>query len=362
MLTSACWPTEARVIDFTDSLLARIRDQILEQGPLRFDEYVDICLYDPTGGFYSRKGAVGRRGDFLTSPEIGPLFGTVLARWIDKTWQRLGCPVDFLAVEVGAGRGTLARSILAAEPEFLISGRYLAVERSEALREDHPKGVESMHDLPSRSFKGVVFANELLDNLAFRLLEASGLSWRELLVGVEGESLVEIMGDVVHVPDLSTAVDGVRIPLQEQAADWVERVLGLIEEGELLLFDYVSTMEELTERPWGDWLRTYQNHNRAGHPFHAPGTQDITVEVAVDRLPGQPEIVRQADFLRLHGIENLVDEGRWFSVEGAFRGDLSALRARSRIAESEALLDETGLGAFAALSWKVDVSAFNETR
>ena len=50
------------------------------------------------------------------------------------------------------------------------------------------------------------------------------------------------------------------------------------------------------------------------------------------------------------------------SVEGAFRGDLSALRARSRIAESEALLDETGLGAFAALSWKVDVSAFNETR
>ncbi|MCS5679933.1 MAG: SAM-dependent methyltransferase, partial [Acidimicrobiales bacterium] len=159
-------------------------------GPLRFDEYVEACLYDPAGGFYASGGAAGRRGDFITSPEVGPLFGAVLARWMDGVWERLGRPDGFTVVEVGAGHGTLARSVLAAAPACLAGGRYVAVERSDVLRSDHPAGVESAADLPDGPLTGVVMANELLDNLAFRLLEAGDGAWHEVRVGVGGDDLV----------------------------------------------------------------------------------------------------------------------------------------------------------------------------
>ena len=323
-------------------------------GPLRFDEYVEACLYDPAGGFYASGGAAGRRGDFITSPEVGPLFGAVLARWMDEVWERLDRPDGFSVVEAGAGRGTLARSVLAAAPGCLADGRYVAVERSDALRSDHPAGVESAADLPDGPLTGVVVANELLDNLAFRLLEAGDGAWHEVRVGVGGDDLVEVMGEAVDLRGLPEPVEGARIPLQDEAAAWVDRALGLLDRGAVLAFDYASTTADLASRPWDEWLRTYRGHQRGGHPLDAPGSQDVTVEVAVDQLPGRPTATTQAAFLRVHGIDDLVDEGRRRWEEGAATGDLAALRARSRITESEALLDESGLGAFTSLEWTVD--------
>ena len=74
---------------------------------------MDLALYGEHG-FYASGGRAGRRGDFITSPEVGPLFGAVLARAIDAWWNELGRPSDFAVVEAGAGPGTLARAILAA--------------------------------------------------------------------------------------------------------------------------------------------------------------------------------------------------------------------------------------------------------
>ena len=285
---------------------------------------------------------------------MGPLFGAVLARWMDEVWERLDRPDGFSVVEAGAGRGTLARSVLAAAPGCLAAGRYVAVERSDALRSDHPAGVESAADLPDGPLIGVVVANELLDNLAFRLLEAGDGAWHEVRVGVGGDDLVEVMGEAVDLRGLPEPVEGARIPLQDEAAAWVNRALGLLDRGAVLAFDYASTTADMASRPWDEWLRTYRGHQRGGHPLDAPGSQDVTVEVAVDQLPGRPTATTQAAFLRVHGIDDLVDEGRRRWEEGAATGDLAALRARSRITESEALLDESGLGAFTSLEWTVD--------
>ena len=84
--------------------------------PVRFDEWMDRALYGPEG-FYNAGGKAGRRGDFITSPEVGPLFGAVLARMIDAEWRRLGEPSSFTVVDAGAGPGTLSRGILSAEPD-----------------------------------------------------------------------------------------------------------------------------------------------------------------------------------------------------------------------------------------------------
>ena len=81
-----------------------------------FSEFMAEALYGPDG-FYTTGGRAGRRGDFITSPEVGPLFGAVVARYLDAEWQRIGRPGEFTVVDAGAGPGTLARSVLAAGPE-----------------------------------------------------------------------------------------------------------------------------------------------------------------------------------------------------------------------------------------------------
>ena len=106
----------------------------------------------------------------------------------------------------------------------------------------------------------------------------------------------------------------------------------------------------------GGWLRTHRGHSGgdSNRWLKGPGTCDITVDVATDQL----DLVRKADsnrtqaeFLRVHGIDQLVAEGKQQWQEAVHIGDLAALRARSRIREAEALCDPSGMGAFRVLEW-----------
>ena len=184
-----------------------------------YPEFVEACLYDETHGFYASGGAAGRRGDFLTSPEVGPLFGAVQARWMDDVWEALGRPGGFTVVEAGAGRGTLARAVAAAGPRCLEAGTYIMVERSAVLRADQPSGIgfASSAHLPDGGITGVVVANELLDNLPFGLLAADGDQWRSVRVGLEADQLVEVLAEGCLPPVDVTPVPGARIPDQGSA-------------------------------------------------------------------------------------------------------------------------------------------------
>ena len=299
---------------------------------------VEAALYDPDFGFYETGGAAGRRGDFLTSPEVGPLFGTVLARAIETWWAELGSPDSFTVVDAGAGRGALRAAITKA---CRAPVRYVAVERSSALRAE-----DSVAELPGAPFTGVVVANELLDNLPFGLLERTADGWAEVRVDeARREVLVPVEG-----PSLEARV-GARIPVQVAARAWVEAALGLVQAGRVVVFDYADTTASMAQRPWTDWVRTYRRHGRGGHPLTDLGDQDVTCEVAVDQLPPPTSNRSQADFLRAHGLDELVDEARRAWEERAHIGDLSALIARSRVTEAAALTDPAGLGAFRVLEW-----------
>jgi SAM-dependent MidA family methyltransferase len=319
--------------------------------PLQFDEYLQVALYG-AHGFYTSGGQAGRRGDFITSPEVGPLFGAVLARWIEAEFQRLGRPEDFQVVEVGAGPGTLARSILTAAPEW--SGRYVAVEVSEPQRALHPEGVRSQAVLPTSSFVGVVIANELLDNVPFRLAVFDG-GWREAFVevaadGAASEILAPAPPEWAWLPE--QAVHGARVPLQIAAAEWVAGARSLLTAGTVLAFDYCTPRTALlAAAPWREWLRTYRGHERGVHYLRNVGEQDITAQVCVDQLPDVTVARTQSQFLQRWGIEGLVQEGREAWAAAAARPDLHALRMRSRIREAESLTDPDALGGFLALEW-----------
>ena len=135
----------------------------------------------------------------------------------------------------------------------------------------------------------------------------------------------------------------------------MRRATGVIEAGRVVAIDYaVARTAELAQRPWREWLRTFAGHERGGHYLADPGLQDITDEVCVDQLPTPDAVRTQAQFLALHGIDELVEEGR-AAVARPRRSapTIRTLMMRSRVRESEALVDPAGLGGFLALEWEV---------
>lgn len=307
------------------------------------------------GGFYSGSGRAGRRGDFLTSPEVGPLFGQVLANAIDAVWTTLGSPDDFCIVEVGAGPGTLARSILAAKPRCLERGEYIAVEVSASQRASHPDGITSTEVMPSVIDNGVIIANELFDNLPFELWVFDD-GWRQSHIIEQGDGFAEILQSAA-VPSClpSRTSHGSRAPVHTSAVEWLENALARLQHGSLIAFDYCTPLTaEVASMPWREWLRTYAGHERGVHYLRNAGEQDITTQVCIDQLAAvrEPDGVRsQSQFLQLWGIDDLVAEGRRAWEESAAAPTLAAMKMRSRVSESEALLDPTGLGNFTVLQW-----------
>ncbi|MCY4516136.1 MAG: class I SAM-dependent methyltransferase [Acidimicrobiaceae bacterium] len=338
--------------------------------PVRFDAYMDEALYGASG-FYVRGGQPGSRaGDFATSVELGSLFAQCVAAYLDRTWHELGQPDPFVVIEGGAGRGTLCLDVLAHVETCSTALQYVMVERVATQREVaearvgargvvHP--VAAVPDLPSGPLVGVVIANELLDNLPFRLLERSSGGWQEVHVQHNESAAVEEMhpaaADAVSMAAVLApqAVGGARVPLQLRAAVWMRRALGLLSSGRVLVFDYgVRRTAELAARSPAEWLRTYRSHRRGHDPLHAPGTVDITCEVAFDQLPPGALLVSQADWLTAAGIDELTADARALWQRHRSSPTAVALAARALLEEAAALTDPAGMGAFWAAEWHVD--------
>jgi SAM-dependent MidA family methyltransferase len=321
---------------------------------ISFERYMGLALYGE-GGFYQDGGKAGRRGDFITSPEVGPLFAAVVARYLDDCWNELGCPDSFDVVEVGAGPGTLARGVFDAQPKCLSAMKYVAVEISESQRAMHPDFVESAEEFPDRMIQGVVLANELLDNLPFKLFVFDG-TWKEAFVSFDHSGrFVEVLRTVSNIPEVlpASAPLGSRAPIQEAATRWMLSVSQKLSRGKALVFDYCSeSTSEIAVSPWREWLRTYRNHERGEHYLLEPGSQDITSQVMIDQLMRAVpalSVTQQSEWLLNWGIDELVAAGSKYWEEHKSAPDIAAMKMRSRLNEAEALVGPDGLGAFSVL-------------
>jgi len=357
------------------SLAQRLQQRIDRDGPLSVSQWVEAALYDPDEGFYMSGGRAGRRGDFLTAPEVGPLFGAVMARAIDSWWADLGRPDVFAIFEVGAGPGTLARSVLRADCEAARRGalRWWAIEISPEQRSQHPEidlvsSARSLEEaLAAQSsgagaFQGgLVLANELLDNLPFDLVERTEAGWSMVLVAREpygpgfATALEPLDGPVAaELHETAPAAQpGQRLVWQRGARDWLGSALAAVPGGKVVVLDYGGTTSELLGRGT-DWVRTHIEHSGGHLWIDDPGRFDITVDVDFDQLQRDHRadvVVNQAEFLRTHGIDQLVADGRRVWTERAHLGDLVALEARSRVREAEALCDPAGMGSFVVAEW-----------
>src|SRR5881227_3938381 len=122
------------------TLREKIEQEIHERGPILFSRYMELCLYDPELGYYSRDvERFGKAGDFYTSSDVHAVFGRLLARQFDEMWRALGLPERIVVKELGPGRGLFAQDVIDwAEkkfPDFFRALQYELVEQSPALRQ-----------------------------------------------------------------------------------------------------------------------------------------------------------------------------------------------------------------------------------
>ncbi len=332
------------------SVLQHLIQEIESNGPMPFERFMEKALYGPDGFFGSGKLRSTGAGDFLTSPEVSPHFGRTLGRLVQAEYERLGDP--FTVVEAGAGSGSLLRQLLE-----LCDVEALAVERSPAARESLSGFVEVADQVPE-SFRGVLIANELLDNLPMGLAQMVDGEWRERWVGREGDGLVLVDAD--PRPDAAAWLDtfsgpvpdGGWVEVQLVARAWVSAAVAAVTEGSVVLIDYGDTAEGLANRRASGTLRTYRSHHLGPDPLAEPGQTDITADVNFSALMDLDDwwFGRQDDFLVNLGLGETLDQLRRTERERSVNGDhLESLRIRSEIVGIETVLHPRGLGDFRVL-------------
>lgn len=337
------------------TLEQKIKTKIKEYGAISFSEFMKFALYDETEGFYAHGGA-GRKKDFITSPEVGPLFGKLISQAIDKCWIEFGKPSHFTFLECGAGPGTLAKSILRSQMQCKDALKYIAVESSSQQSQTHPSTVQTLSTMPKEIEVGIIFANELLDNLPFDIFESQNDgSWLEVKITVDDEKISEtLIPNNEKAPPYTLETPNVRVPVQREAQKWLKDALKILHNGQIIVIDYA--VESFESQQKQHWLRTYQQHEVDTHPLKDIGQSDITTDVDISQLARvvPPTSIRtQAQWLRDLGLESLVEKSKQQWKMHAHNPDLTALEARSAIGESEALTDLSGLGSFKVLEWSM---------
>ncbi|HKX74106.1 MAG TPA: SAM-dependent methyltransferase [Acidimicrobiia bacterium] len=322
---------------------------------------MELALYGPEGYFMAPILRSEKAGDFLTSPEVSPLFGQTLAGFVAAEQQRIGPP--FSVVEVGAGSGSLLRPLLES-----VRVETWAVEVSPPAREvlsallPRRRVVESLAEVP-RPLRGVIIANELLDNLPMAMAQLTAEGWRERWVTADGEGLE--MVDRHPRPEVRTWLDRFAGPVDEggwvevqlAATAWVAETVTELEGGSLLVVDYGDLAVNLAPRRRDGTLRTYRAHHLGPHPLAEPGATDITADVnfsammaAAEAAGAEVELLRQDDFLAAWGLRDILRDLRHRELEAAGGADhMARLALRSRVAEAETLLHPRGLGDFRVL-------------
>lgn len=276
---------------------------IRSRGAISVAEYMELALYDPQHGYYTRAARrSGTRGDFFTSVDVSPLFGELIAEQLEQMWMLLCSDgIDrFDLVEAAAGNGQLSCDILdaaaARHPEFYRCIRLTLVERSAAarhaqrdtLRRHVDRLAFSSADLP-REIHGVIVANELLDALPVHVIEMTQAGAREIVIAERNGELVEAVAavsDPALLAALPPVVPGHRIEVSPAMTAWVVDAASSLARGFVLLFDYSyePSPRYLHAHPRGT-LMSYRAHRAsAGSWLEDPGERDLTAHVNLAAL------------------------------------------------------------------------------
>lgn len=355
-------------------LVRRIGDEIRRDGPMPFARFMELALYDPSGGYYRGPAArPGRAGDFITAPELHPIFGASLATAIGEIWERLGRPDPFVIREHGAGEGAMAVAILDAidDPAFARAVRYGAVEvdqrriaalDSRLAATGHARHLDDRMDEP---FDGVVLANEVLDALPTHRVRVRGGRLHELAVDVGPDGGFVELEIAPTTPALAERLSAEAIELVEGQTgevclavdDWVATAAAPLRRGALLLIDYGAPAAELYDpvRRRDGTLRAYARQQVHADPYRHVGRQDLTAHVDVTAV----ERAAHAAGLSTIGITTQAEALIGLGIEERLRGiqadPATTLEAYTLVrAALMRMLDPAAMGRFVVMAFARD--------
>ncbi len=273
--------------DHDTPLALELKAAIAAGGPVTVEHYMALCLGHPRHGYYMTRDPLGLAGDFITAPEISQMFGELIGLWAAEVWRTMGEPAQVRLVELGPGRGTLARDLLRAAravPAFHDAIDLHLVETSPVLRKLQaatladcgftPQWHDAFGEVPEGPV--IVIANEFFDCLPVRQYVRASGGWHERLIGLDAhENLTFGLSPQPEGAITRNAPDGV---LMEFPASHLIVMRQITERlvrhgGALLAIDYGHL-----RTGYGETLQAMRNHAYVG-VLDAPGESDITVHV-----------------------------------------------------------------------------------
>jgi SAM-dependent MidA family methyltransferase len=289
-------------------LREKIEAEIRQRGPIPFSRYMELCLYDPELGYYSRNAEqFGKAGDFYTSSDVHKVFGRLLARQFEEMWRVLGAPEEIELIELGAGRGLFAQDVLDWSkrkfPEFFRALRYGLVESSPALRERIRGTLAGYFETGKARFGtlecfnqsppgGVIcFGNEFFDALPVEVVSEKG----SLRIAARGGRFVESWAkpsneELEFIDRYSVhPEDEERVEVTRGGQAVMDQIAGGIGRGFFVAIDYGYTREELLAGRHRATVKAIREHAVSGNAYEAPGEQDITADVNFTALAAAAE-------------------------------------------------------------------------
>ena len=319
----------------SEQLLALIKVECAaEGGSISFRRYMELALYEPEFGYYSAGlQKFGESGDFITAPEISPMFSQCLARQCAQVFPLLENP---MVLEVGAGSGVMAAEVLLElERLTLLPEKYLIIEISTYLRQKQKETIQEraphllekvqwLDGFPEEKIQAVVLANEVLDAMPVESFQTTENGLKQLYVEVVDDGISAIYKDAQS--EICDAIAKIQqraeITLESQYQSefnpmidgWIKSLSDCLDKGIILLIDYGYPVAEYyhPQREMGTLICHYQ-HRAHADPFWWPGLQDITAfvdfsAVAYAALDADLEVrgyTTQAAFLMSSGLADL---------------------------------------------------------
>jgi SAM-dependent MidA family methyltransferase len=341
-----------------------LAEQIKSRGRITFAEYMEACLYHPQHGYYTRADQ-SERCDYITSVDVTPVFGRLLARQFHEIWTLLDRPQPFVLVEAGAGVGHLAKQILDCARyslgEFYAAIRYVAVERSAVRRVAQAKTLKdhiaigrfcSCDELPVEISDGCIFSNELFDAFAVHRVQRADEQMREAYVTCCRNGFCEELGPL-SLNAIAEYFDAQGITLREgqigevnlAACNWIEDAARRLNRGFVLTIDYGHEAQQLyDERHMRGTLLAYDRH-RAGEDFYrAPGAQDLTAHVnftALDLWGCRAGLTRGGFTSQTNFLLALARDSNFADLESTGATEHAKISARSQF---KTLIHPEGMG------------------
>ncbi|MBI1272594.1 MAG: class I SAM-dependent methyltransferase [Alphaproteobacteria bacterium] len=298
-----------------------IKRMIAAQGYITIAQFMELVLQHPEYGYYRKHDPIGKRGDFITAPEISQMFGELIGLWFANAWEKCGRPDPFVLLELGPGRGTMMEDMLRAAsrmPGFAAAMQLFLLDSNETLRAMqteklggyNPRWIDDLEEIPALPL--CVMANEFFDSLPIRQFELTDEGWSERVIAYEGGELCFALMQ----PDEATTLLlqgrkitklGTVIEINPVAQDVLRKLSHHIatHRGAGLFVDY-----GYSEPPGRNTFQAQANHEVIS-PFERLGDADLTAHVdfaalrrAVDAGGAQVRgMVSQGMFLHQLGVE-----------------------------------------------------------